>query len=219
MDDMPDAPSPLELLKARNTLKKVLPEIKEGDLEELSAMTYHMAEGYVFGVACRPEIVPPLEWMPAVLGELMDNIPEDETNEIIWSLNTLYNHIADCILAENRVFEAHTVSFLDPPEKNAEPYASGFQWSLGFSLVHMETDKQWESMLDDNDEEDQKLNEGSSMLGIILGYLATKDEMDELLLKEKVDSEDSPEDFINFVVREFDNTLQAYVSISSMFWD
>ncbi len=137
-----------------------------GNLEE--AMTYSEAAGFLFVIACAPEMINPSEWLPLVLGESgFDDTQPERVQEIVGSLMCLYNEL-------NRQVQESDVSLLpgctfdEVTENNFEPDAPMSQWCQGFIAGQQWLEEMWDTYLP------QELDEEFGAQLMVLSFFATK---------------------------------------------
>lgn len=107
------------------------------------SMGYFEAAGFLFMLACAPEMVLPAQWMPAVIDP--DNAAETdlETKQaVMGGLLSLYNEI------NRQVREADPrlpsgCRFQDDPMASLVPGASIGQWASGFKAGYLLTEEMW----------------------------------------------------------------------------
>ena len=100
---------------------------------------YHELQGFLFTIACAPELVPPSEWMPIIFDENEAGYATlDEAKEIVGELMTLYNEV-NASVVENRVALPTDCAFRDEVLANLEDSAPIAQWSRGFLRGHQVT--------------------------------------------------------------------------------
>jgi yecA family protein len=125
----------------------------EGPNRPPDTLTYHELQGFLFTVACSPELVMPSEWMPVVFG---DRSPEyaslDEAREVTSALMGLYNEVNAAVF-EQRAALPEDCRFREPPLANLEEDAPIAQWSRGFLRGHNWLEESWEYVPKQFDEE------------------------------------------------------------------
>lgn len=107
------------------------------------SMSYGEAAGFLFVVACSPELVQPSQWVPVIIDP--DNAEETSIQNMQTIMNgllSLYNEInrqvtdADVKLPSN-------CTFRDDPIANLESDASISQWASGFRAGYVWLEKMW----------------------------------------------------------------------------
>lgn len=142
------------------------PERAEGTL------TYHETQGFLFAVACSPELVMPSEWMPIVLTDESAVYAElDEANAVMADLMALYNAVNEQV-AEHRCALPSDVEVREPALANLEDETPLSQWSRGFLEGHQWLEESWEFIPEAHEEEF-----GATFM--VLSFFASKDETTE----------------------------------------
>lgn len=110
-------------------------------------LSYREMQGFLFTVACAPEMVVPSAWLPRIFGE---NEPPFNTSKeaeaVMGGLMALFNEFAprdggdDARLPED-------CAFREDPLANLEPDAPVAQWSRGFRLGHLWLEESWDASL------------------------------------------------------------------------
>ena len=99
-------------------------------------LTFHQLQGFLFAIACAPELIKPSEWLPLVFNEQEAGYAnEEEARSVLQALMDLYNVI------NTQVFTAEVALPDDiqielPPLNNLGGVTPLGQWSRGFFLGH-----------------------------------------------------------------------------------
>lgn len=113
-------------------------------------MSYCELAGFLFAVACSPEIVQPSEWMPLVFNEEEGGFGTlEEAQEILPAIMALYNHVNHGVLDRNPALPPGCTVHDDPPV-NLEPDAPLSQWARGFTQGHDWLSKLWDEYTPDS---------------------------------------------------------------------
>ena len=107
------------------------------------SMGYAAAAGFLFAVACAPELVQPAQWLPVIIDP--DNAADtslENKKAVTGGLMSLYNE------ATRQVQQGDTklppdVSFLDDVLSNLEAEASINQWAAGFRQGYFWLEQMW----------------------------------------------------------------------------
>lgn len=112
-------------------------------------MTYYEAAGFLFAVACAPEIVMPSEWLPHIFGESGGIFRDEaEAREAYPLILALYNFCTDGAQRRTPVMPPNCAA-RTPALANLEPDAPLSQWAKGFVYGHHWLSKSWDDMLPD----------------------------------------------------------------------
>jgi uncharacterized protein len=99
-------------------------------------MSYPRAAGFLFALACSPELIRPSEWLPEVLGEDGGEPAEGESSpELLTALISLYNWSEEEIHREGPRLPPG-VRPGDNPLADLEPGSPLSEWSVGFVVGH-----------------------------------------------------------------------------------
>lgn len=107
------------------------------------SMSYGEAAGFLFVVACAPELVQPSEWVPIVIDP--DNAVDtslENMQTIMGGLMSLYNEMTRQV-QEIDVALPSGCSFRDDPMANLESDASISQWASGFRTGYLWLEEMW----------------------------------------------------------------------------
>ena len=95
-------------------------------------MSYCELAGFLFAVACSPELVQPSEWLPLVFSESEAGFATlDEAQEILPAIMGLYNHINFGVLEGEPVLPPGCTVHAQPFD-NLAPGAPLSEWARGF---------------------------------------------------------------------------------------
>lgn len=112
-------------------------------------LRFQELQGFLYSIACSPEVVPPSAWLPIISGE-QDIGFEDETEAqwIMALIMGLYNDINTSVLerSDSMPFEC---KFRPDIEENFESEATVSQWCHGFMLGHDWLEEVWDEYLPD----------------------------------------------------------------------
>jgi uncharacterized protein len=115
----------------------------DGPQRSPDAMTYSEAAGFLFMVACAPELVQPAQWVPLVIDP--DNAPDtsfQDKQAVLSSLFSLYNEINRQVQEED-VRLPPGCEFVDETLTNLEPTTVMSQWARGFRRGYLMCEKMW----------------------------------------------------------------------------
>lgn len=115
------------------------PERPEG------TMTYSEMHGFLFAVACSPEVIDPTEWLEIIFNEHDANFAdEDEAELILKGVVDAYTEIHN-ELAEGDAIMPECCRMLEPATANFNENASVAEWSRGFLDGHEWLSEIWET--------------------------------------------------------------------------
>ena len=107
------------------------------------SMGYCEAAGFLFVVACAPEVVQPSEWVPIIIDP--DNAVEttlESKQAIMGGLISLYNEMTRQVQESDAKLPLGC-EFRDDPMANLEKDASISQWANGFRTGYLWLEKMW----------------------------------------------------------------------------
>ena len=151
-------------------------------LEACDAMRYPALAGFLFAVACSPELVSPSEWIARVFGgERRASASFDETPRLVHLTMDLYNRINLEVLERKPSLPAGIEVRADPME-NFGPDAPLGLWAAGFCAGQLWLEQTWEEWL--RDEPDRRtLDETVGGLQGVLAFFATRELAEKWLPK------------------------------------
>jgi uncharacterized protein len=97
-------------------------------------MRYQELAGFLFAIACAPEVIEPTEWLPVIWGEDQSALPFQDaaTAQLVTGqIMALYNHIVAGANDESPVLPPGC-EMRDEAMANLDPEAPLAMWSLGF---------------------------------------------------------------------------------------
>ena len=133
-------------------------------------MSYCQTAGFIYGVACAPELVKPQEWLTVVLNT--DNPADDETgnlDEILEGLMTLYNEINRQVQDQDAAL-LPGCKFHKEPLDNFEEDAPIHQWSTGFAISYSWLSEMWSSYIAPGE-----MTETATNLQMVLSFFTDRD--------------------------------------------
>jgi yecA family protein len=112
--------------------------------------------GFLFAIACSPELVKPSDWLPLVSNDQPIGYKDSkEAQRILKLIMTLYNEINTAVI-ERSVTVPPGCAFRAETGANLDEQAPLSQWSRGFSLGHDWLGEVWEERVPDNLSETSK---------------------------------------------------------------
>lgn len=113
------------------------------------AMTYPQLAGFLFSVACAPEMIPPSEWLPIVFndGDAGFETPR-EAEQIFEAMMALYNECSGLGSEEGPALPPGC-EILAPPLRNLEADAPLSQWARGFVTGSSWLEEVWDELTPD----------------------------------------------------------------------
>ena len=132
------------------------------------ALSYCELQGFLFAVTAAPDMVPPSEWVPVVLGEREPAFAnEEQAQRFLGELMELYNKLSTDVQA-NTVALPEDCRFRDDVLSNLSEDAPVSQWCRGFVRGHTWLEESWDETLPD------ELDEDLGILIMTLGFFASR---------------------------------------------
>lgn len=133
---------------------KVLAEFLDGPERPDGTFTFQELQGFLFAVACSPELVPPSDWFPIISDEKDIAFNDEEESQQIMSLiMSLYNGINEAALSRSNSMPVGC-EFQADVEDNFDDELPISQWSLGFTMGHDWLAEVWEDYSPDELDEE-----------------------------------------------------------------
>jgi len=97
-------------------------------------------DGFLTGVICSPELIPPSEWLPVIWGS--DEVTHKDAHTAAWAIQAIfsrYNDIVECLNSEP--------AFIEPIFWHAmEGHVIAMDWCEGFMDAYNLYPKVWEEL-------------------------------------------------------------------------
>jgi uncharacterized protein len=130
-------------------------------------MTYPQLAGFLFSVACAPEVIPPSEWLPIAFNDGDAGFEtQREAEQIFEAVMALYNECGRQGTGEGTVLPPGC-EILAPPLRNMEADAPLSQWARGFVTGSSWLEELWEELTPD------ELDEELGGILLILSFFAS----------------------------------------------
>lgn len=107
------------------------------------SMSYAESAGFLFSIACAPELVKPAEWLPLIIDP--DNAEAtslENMQAITVGLMSLYNEMTRQVQKVDVKLPLE-ISFLDDPMANLNSESSISQWARGFRSGYIWLEEMW----------------------------------------------------------------------------
>ncbi|MGD8320863.1 MAG: YecA family protein [Gemmatimonadota bacterium] len=116
----------------------------EGPSCAADALSLGEAQGFLFAVACAPELVPPSEWLPEIFGEREPEFATTkEAERILGTLMGIYNEVVGSARG-GKPHLPRDCRLRDDPVSNLDSDAPVAGWSRGFREGHMWLEELWD---------------------------------------------------------------------------
>jgi len=165
---------------------------------------YHEVQGFLFAIACAPELVKPSEWLPLIFNEEDAQYASmEEAKSVLWALMEMYNEINARVFEEN-VDMPDDLTLATRALDNVGETSNLGQWSQGFIMGHDWLVEIWDHYTPE--ELDNEL--GSSMM--VLSFFSHR-ELAEAYHREVAGAADSSlEVFAEKLYSVFEEAMRSY---------
>jgi uncharacterized protein len=170
-------------------------------------MSYHELQGFLFAVACAPDLVKPSEWIPLIFNEeeaCYESL--EEAQSVMQALMEMYNSINTQVFT-GKVALPDDVTCHEPALENTGESAALAQWSRGFLQGHDWLTELWDHYTPEALDEEL----GSSLM--ILSFFSSR-KLAEAYYKETVKSRiHSLEEFAETMLKMFATAMGGYAHL------
>jgi uncharacterized protein len=144
--------------------------------EEDGPLGYCQLAGFLFAVACSPELVAPSEWLPIVLGEDMDALDlEADLDAVLALVTRLHNHINFQVLEGSPSPPAGVEERAELMDNFAAD-APLAQWASGFSHGQNWLADTWDAYLDEEPAKEARAHDQAlAAVMVVLGFFASRE--------------------------------------------
>jgi uncharacterized protein len=133
---------------------KILQSFLDAPERSADSMGYAEAAGFLFAVACAPELVEPSEWLPIIIDPDNASITSVENmKSITGGLMSLYNEMTRQVQKADAKLPPG-INFRGDVMANLEPDASISLWSSGFKAGYFRLEQMWSAYIPDELKED-----------------------------------------------------------------
>ena len=116
-------------------------------------LSFHELQGFLFAIACAPELIGPSEWLPLISNEEdMRYADLHEAQRILGLIMVLYNQINASVIERSDAMPSG-LAFLADTSANLDEQAPVSQWSRGFIQGHGWLEDLWNETVPDDDSE------------------------------------------------------------------
>lgn len=165
--------------------------------------TYNELLGFLYTIACSPEMIPPSDWVPMIFANEEANYHDaDEANIITETIMILYGQCNQQVLDGNPAVPLSCAPAL-PVMDNFCDESPLAQWANGFLVGHSYLEDVWGSLIQ-NEWEDEL---GSCLM--VLSFFADI-KLAEAYSEEALSEERSLEQLAESVLKVFDDAITSY---------
>lgn len=171
-------------------------------------LTLHQLEGFLFGVACSPEMLKPSVWLPLIFNNQDADFASDKEAQAIYlAILDLYNLI-NVQVVTGEVGLPNDIVIAQPLLNNVGETMPLGQWSLGFTLAHDGLIELWDEYTPP--ELDEEL--GSSVM--ILSFFSSR-ELAEAYHRELGKTADTLERYAATLLDLFEEAMRSYAHLGN----
>ena len=136
------------------------------------ALGYCELAGFLFALACAPQLVKPSEWLASALGE---ELPESdaEADELLNLVMTLHNHISLQVLEREPALPSGVEVHAEPMQ-NFGPQAPLGRWAGGFGTGQLFVEEVWPPFVDESPDS-ETLNTTLGGLNVALTFFMDRE--------------------------------------------
>jgi len=160
----------------------ILIELLGPDGRSGGTMSYPETAGFLFVVACSPELKNPREWLAVVLNNSTEDKSAADTNKILNGLMSLYNEVNRQV-QDNDITLLPGCEYQNDPINNFDDDAPMHHWARGFVMGFSWLAKDWQQYVPDQLSEELRSHQ------MVLGCFASR-ELTEEYLREEVNNKD-----------------------------
>lgn len=179
---------------------------------------FHELQGFLFAIACAPQLIMPSEWMPLIFNEEEAGYADmDEAEAVTSGVMALYNDINGQVV-ERSVTLPRSIRLEKSVLDNVGDQADLGQWSSGFFIGHDWLVELWDDFLSSEPQEDELDEELGSCL-MILGLFSSLEMAeafhDEVLQNDK----ESLGEFVDRMLTMFEDAMGSYANLGRLIYE
>jgi len=176
-------------------------------------LSYHELQGYLFAIACAPEMIMPSEWLPPIFNDSEAGLADlAEAEAVMASIMSLYNDFNRMVLERN-VKLPSDIKLKEPSSANIGPESAIGKWSRGFFFGHSWLEELWHETLPE--ELDNELGACLMTLSIF-----SERKLANAYYQELGAMEVEPfEDFVDKTAKLFESAMNSYAHIGRCIYE
>ena len=189
-------------------LTKALTQFLAAPARPEGTLSFHEAQGFLFAIACAPEMIRPSEWLPLIFNEQDAQYADmDEGQSILQSLMDLYNIINTQVFTSNEVLPDDITIKATALDNVGEEAPLG-RWSNGFLIGHEWLMEMWDHFTPEALDEEL----GSSLL--ILSFFSDR-RLAEAYYQDIAESSGQTLDkFADNLLGMFEDAMHSYANLA-----
>ncbi|MFV1985582.1 MAG: UPF0149 family protein [Thiohalomonadales bacterium] len=168
-------------------------------------LTFYEVQGFLFTIACSPELVKPSEWLPLIFNEHEADYANDEEALSVMQALIDLNNIINNQVQTGEITLLDEITFTLPALENIGKTTIVGQWSYGFLLGHDWLHEIWDHYIPDELSEEL----GSTMM--VLSFFSSQSLADAYYTEIEQSSDQTLEQFATVMQDTFANALMSYL--------
>lgn len=183
------------------------PERPEGTLN------YNEARGFIFAIACSPELIRPSEWLPMIFNDQdADYASMEEAESVLQALIDLSNEVNFSVVRGD-IALPDDISMSSPAMKNVGEAAALGQWSRGFFMAHDWLVELWHHYTPEALDEEL----GSSLM--VLSFFSSRELAEAFYRETNHSSGRSLDEFADLLLGMFEAAMRSYAHLGRSIQD
>ena len=170
-------------------------------------MPYEQLAGFVFAIACSPELTPPSEWLLMVFNDQEAGYATlDEAQQVLTAVMALYNRTLQG-MDEQHVELPPGIDIRTPAAANFDAASPLSQWARGFTEGHGYLEELWDAYTPESLDEEL----GGCMM--VLSFFSSR-ELAEAYRSEFKNREPTVEETAENILRLFPDAMKSYAHLA-----
>jgi len=170
-------------------------------------LTFHEVQGFLFTMACSPELIKPSEWLPLIFNEQEAYYASPEEAQVVLQALIDLNNIINEQVQTGEVTLLDDITFNSPAQDNIGATTIVAQWSKGFLLGHNWLYETWNYYIPDELSEEL----GSTMM--VLSFFSSQSLAQTYYRELAQSSGQTFEQFATVMQDTFENALMSYLHL------
>ena len=170
-------------------------------------MSYNETRGFLFAIACAPDLIKPSEWLPLIFNDQdADYASIEEVTSVLQALINLYNVVNAEVMAGDVALPDDIALRAGALENVGEAAALG-QWSRGFFLAHDWLVELW------NHYTPKGLDEELSGSLMVLSFFSSRELAEAFYQESNNSSTRSLDEFAEMLLGMFEEAMSSYAQL------
>lgn len=170
-------------------------------------MSYNETRGFLFAIACAPDLIKPSEWLPLIFNDQdADYASMEEVTSVLQALINLYNVVNAEVMAGDVALPDDIALRARALENVGEAAALG-QWSRGFFLAHDWLVELW------NHYTPKGLDKELSSSLMVLSFFSSRELAEAFYQESNNSSRRSLDEFAEMLLEMFEEAMSSYAQL------